>query len=84
MRSRIRRRSVFYRGDGRSIVGYPIDKIYEEAGFIAYYFHWHHDEIMSMEHRERRRWCEEISKINRNLNDDGSKPENVFDVFGKQ
>ncbi|MBO9606500.1 MAG: hypothetical protein J7639_11135 [Paenibacillaceae bacterium] len=67
------------------MTGYPIDKIYEEAGFIAYYLHWPHDEIMSMEHRERRRWCDEISRINRNLNDDGgSKPENVFDVFGKR
>jgi hypothetical protein len=40
---------------------------------------------MSMEHRERRRWCEEISKINRNLNDDGQeKPPNPFDVFNKR
>ena len=46
--------------------------------FISYYFKWSHDEIMQMEHRDRRRWCEEISKINRNLNDE---PENVFDVF---
>lgn len=38
---------------------------------------------MSMEHRERRRWCEEISKINRNLNDD-QKRDNVFDVFNKR
>ncbi|NOU71172.1 hypothetical protein GC098_06980 [Paenibacillus sp. LMG 31458] len=67
------------------MTGYPIDKIYEEAGFIAYYFHWTHDEIMSMEHRERRTWCEEISRINRNLNEDGKKqPDNPFDVFGKR
>jgi hypothetical protein len=39
---------------------------------------------MSMEHRERRRWCEEISRINRNLNDDGGERENPFDVFGKR
>ncbi|MFD2171196.1 DUF6760 family protein [Tumebacillus lipolyticus] len=59
---------------------YPVDKIYEEVGFIAYYFHWPHDEIMSMEHRERRRWCDEISRINRNLN--GEKPsDNPFDIF---
>jgi len=31
-----------------------------------------------MEHKDRRRWCEEISRINRNLNDE---PENMFDVF---
>ncbi|MCD1260489.1 hypothetical protein B5M42_016940 [Paenibacillus athensensis] len=64
------------------MAGYPVDKIYEEAGFIAYYFHWNHDEVMSMDHKERRKWCEEISRINRNLNDDGKrKPDNPFDVF---
>ncbi len=36
-----------------------------------------------MEHRERRRWCDEISKINRKLNDETDK-QNVFDVFGKR
>ncbi|TQR33264.1 DUF6760 family protein [Brevibacillus brevis] len=61
--------------------GYPVDKIYEEAAFIAYYFHWPHDEIMSMEHKERRRWCEEISAINRKQNDE---PENVFDAFKRR
>ncbi|MBD2865008.1 hypothetical protein IDH45_23800 [Paenibacillus sp. IB182363] len=67
------------------MTGYPVDKIYEEASFIAYYFHWPHEQIMSMEHRERRRWCEEISKINRNLNDDGKEaPDNPFDVFNKR
>jgi hypothetical protein len=49
--------------------------------FIAYYFHWSQEEIMHLEHRERRKWCEEISSINRKLNDE---PENVFDVFKKR
>ncbi|PKM82003.1 MAG: hypothetical protein CVU89_06595 [Firmicutes bacterium HGW-Firmicutes-14] len=56
--------------------GYPLDRIYEEVAFIAYYLHWPHEEIMQMEHRERKQWCEEISKINRRISD---KPENVFD-----
>ncbi|WP_343216832.1 DUF6760 family protein [Crassaminicella profunda] len=60
------------------MVSYPIDRIYEEVAFIAYYFHWAHDDIMNMEHRERRRWCGEISTIHKKLNDE---PENVFDVF---
>lgn len=63
------------------MMGYPIDKIYEEASFIAYYFHWTHDQIMSMEHRDRRKWCEEISRINRNLNGEKDRPSNPFDVF---
>nr|DAQ72420.1 MAG TPA: hypothetical protein [Caudoviricetes sp.] len=32
---------------------------------------------MNMEHRERRRWCDEISKINSELNDE---PKNIFSV----
>jgi len=44
-------------------------ELYEEVAYIAYHFHWSHDEIMQMEHWERRRWCEEISKINRQLNE---------------
>ncbi|MGB8956734.1 MAG: DUF6760 family protein [Tumebacillaceae bacterium] len=66
------------------MAGYPVDKIYEEVAFIAYYLHWPHDQIMAMEHRDRRRWCEEISQINRNLNG-GEKPSNnPFDVFNKR
>jgi hypothetical protein len=59
------------------MTGYPIERIYEEVAFIAYYFHWSHDEIMRVDHRERRRWCEEISRINRRL---GEEPENVLDL----
>nr|WP_279537924.1 DUF6760 family protein [Paenibacillus turpanensis] len=40
---------------------------------------------MSMEHRERRRWCEEISRINKNLNSSEEETnENPFDVFSKR
>ena len=46
-----------------------LQQIYEEVAFIAYHFHWGHDEIMAMDHRERRQWCEEISKINRRLSE---------------
>ena len=45
--------------------------------FIAYHFHWSHEELMNAEHRERRRWCEEISRINRKLSE---APENIFEV----
>jgi hypothetical protein len=48
--------------------GYPLDRIYEEVAFIAYHFHWSHEEIINMDHTERRKWCKEISKINEKLN----------------
>lgn len=56
---------------------YPTDQLYEEMAFIAYHFHWPQAELMTLEHAERRRWCEEISRINRHL--DGA-PANPFEI----
>ena len=53
--------------------GYPLDRLYEEVAFIAYHFHWSLEEIMNMEHRERQRWIDEISKINRQLSGYGQR-----------
>lgn len=36
--------------------------------FISYYFHWGNEEVMELDHVSRRRWCEEISSINKSLN----------------
>ncbi|WP_390622550.1 DUF6760 family protein [Gimesia fumaroli] len=55
-------------------------QLYEEMAFIAYHLHWSHHELMNMDHRERRKWCEEISNINRVL--DGA-PANPFDLGRK-
>ena len=51
----------------------PPGQLYREAAFIAYYFHWSHDEIMEMPHGERKKWCEEISAINKTLNEEGKR-----------
>jgi hypothetical protein len=45
--------------------------------FIAFHFHWSRDDMMRLEHQERRRWCREISIINRQM--DGT-PTNPFDI----
>ena len=42
--------------------------LYEEMAFIAHHFHWSSESLLTMEHVERRRWCREISAINRALN----------------
>ena len=60
-----------YRPGG--ITGYPLDRIYEEVAFIAYYFHWGAEEIMKLPHSERKKWCEEISKINKKVSEEGKK-----------
>ncbi len=52
-------------------------QLYGEMAFISYHFHWSFSEVMSLEHGERKRWCEEISKINRKLSNES---ENIFSV----
>ena len=36
-----------------------------EVAFVAYHFHWPREEIYAMAHPERRRWVEEISRLNK-------------------
>ena len=57
-------------GSPGGMTGYPSGRIYEEVAFIAYHFHWPHDDIMAMDHRERQKWVEEISRINRKISGD--------------
>lgn len=47
---------------------YPLEWLHQEVAYIAYHFHWPYDQIMRLEHHERRRWVEEIAEINRRLN----------------
>lgn len=58
----------------RKLEVYPAERIYEEAAFIAYYLHWSHDDIMTLSHGERQRWCREISSINRQMEEGQDNP----------
>jgi len=53
------------------VLGYPLAQMLEEVAFIAYHFHWPLDEIMVMEHADRRHWVEQISAINLQMNESG-------------
>ncbi|MDQ1531604.1 MAG: hypothetical protein QOE37_1709 [Microbacteriaceae bacterium] len=44
---------------------YATDRIREEVAYIAYHFHWPLDDILDLEHRERLRYVEAISELNR-------------------
>lgn len=60
------------RGGHRSpggVVGYPLERLYEEVAYIAYHFHWQPEVILAMEHRERQAWAAQIAAINRRLNE---------------
>jgi hypothetical protein len=43
------------------------DRLYEEISYVAYHFHWSLDDILDMDHRTRRRYVDEIARINRRL-----------------
>ncbi|MFP4346110.1 MAG: DUF6760 family protein [Anaerolineales bacterium] len=51
------------------MLGYPLDRLHEEVAYIAYHFHWPREDILNLEHNERRQWLEEIAQINRRLNE---------------
>lgn len=46
--------------------------------FLGYYLHWSREELMELDHKERRRWCSEVSHINKKLS--GQKEQkNLFE-----
>jgi hypothetical protein len=55
------------RGGG---LGYPLKQLFEEVAYIAYHLHWSPEQILSLEHGDRRQWIDEIAKINRRLNEE--------------
>jgi hypothetical protein len=34
------------------------------VAYVAYHFHWPHEQLLLLEHGERRRWAQEIARIN--------------------
>lgn len=71
----------FYKG---GIKLYPKDELYKEMSFISYYFHWPESEVSALDHVSRRRWCSEISEINKSLNpsnDRGKKEKSILDML---
>ncbi len=47
---------------------YPSEQLLEEVAYLAYHFHWSHDQIMTMEHRDRQQWVAQVAQINQKLN----------------
>ena len=50
-------------------MSYPLEQLQEEVAYIAYYFHWPLNEILEMEHQDRRQWAEKIAEINRKMSE---------------
>jgi hypothetical protein len=51
------------------VTRYPPDRLHEEVAYVAFHFHWQHEEILRLEHGERQRWVAEIARINSRLNE---------------
>ena len=49
------------------------ERLYQEMAFLAYYLHWSNEALMALDHWERRRWCREVSAINKKLSGDSHK-----------
>ncbi|NTU84787.1 MAG: hypothetical protein HGA45_36395 [Chloroflexales bacterium] len=48
---------------------YPSARLHEEVAYLAYHLHWPYETVMGMEHAERLRWVEEVTRLNRRLNE---------------
>jgi hypothetical protein len=51
-------------------VTYAPDRIYKEVAYVAYHFHWPQDDILDLEHNQRRRYVKEIADINIRLSEE--------------
>ena len=54
-------------------MSYPLDALYEEMAYLAYYLHWPPDVLLAMEHGERGRWLAEVARINERLNEESTR-----------
>jgi hypothetical protein len=50
-------------------VTYAVEQLYEEIAYVAYHFHWAHEELIDLEHLRRKTFVREIAKINHRLNE---------------
>ena len=68
-----RRDSALSRKSAQGMSLYPQERLYQEMAFLAYYLHWSNQDLMELDHWERRRWCREVSAINKKLSGNEQK-----------
>lgn len=44
------------------------EELFQEIAFIGYYFHWTEEQVLEMPCLSRRKYCEEINRINKRVN----------------
>jgi hypothetical protein len=45
-------------------VTYETARLVEEVSYVAYHFHWPLEDILDLEHADRRRFVDEIGRLN--------------------
>jgi hypothetical protein len=45
------------------VIGYPVDRVYQEVAFLGRYVHWTLAELLSLDHAERQRWVQEVTSL---------------------
>jgi hypothetical protein len=44
------------------VVGYPLERVYEEVAYLGRRVHWTLEELLGLDHAERRRWVDEVMR----------------------
>lgn len=48
---------------GGGVVSYPAADLQAEVAFLSLQVHWTLEEILSLEHRDRNRWIDQINQL---------------------
>lgn len=59
MQYTLRERGAFAGG----ILGYPLDRVYQEVAYLGLNVHWTQEEALGLDHAERRRWVDQVRKL---------------------
>ncbi len=57
-------------GGAGGILGYPLNWVYQEVAALSTRVNWTYEDVMNLDHAERRRWLEEIVKLERGTGHD--------------
>ena len=44
------------------VLGYPLDRVYQEVAYLGRRVHWTLEELLALDHVERKRWVEEVMR----------------------
>lgn len=48
---------------GGGVIGYPLERVYQEVAYLGHHVHWTHEELLNLDHAERQRWLQAVSQL---------------------